>query len=108
MLRKAFINQHDHFTSDFVGREAGARGQHSGAIRSEGFAVVGVKIPLAAKRLAVLHQHAVTLAQLAVKVLQPERLAALGVGCEVANRRVKVAVIADFQAQPRVGHHCRD
>ena len=52
---------------------------------AEGLAVVGVEVPLATDRLLAVHQHAVLFAQLAVPVFQPQLLAALGVGGELAQ-----------------------
>jgi len=45
-------------------------------------------------------ERSVALSQLAVKVLQPQRLSPTGMGCKLANCRKKVAVFADFQLQP--------
>ncbi len=72
---------------------------------SEGLAVVGVEVPLAADRLPLVHQHAVALPKLAVEVLQPQRFAPLGVGGELEHGAEEVAVFADLQLQPGTFHH---
>ena len=69
VLGKACLHQDDHVLRDAVGGKAGRRGHDAWAFGTKAFAVVGIKIPLAADGLFALHQDAEALAHLAVKEL---------------------------------------
>ncbi len=99
MLREALVDERENFARQRIGLESGARGQAHRPFRAEGLAVVGIEIPLSAFGLAIAHQHIVALAQLAVEVLQPQRLAALGMRRELAHGGVEVAVLAHLERQ---------
>ena len=98
--REARVDQIDDLSRHSVGLEASRRRHVTWPRRAEGLAVVGIEVPLPADRLAVLHQHAVALAQLAVEVFETERLAALGVRRELAHRAEEVPIVAYLQRQP--------
>ena len=99
MVREERIDQCDNRIRDGIGLEGRARCQHPGSFSPKSLPVVGVKVPLAAGGLTVVHQNIVALAQLAVKVFQPQLLASLGMGCEIAHCGEEVTVFANFQGQ---------
>ena len=85
-----------------VGREPARRWQLAGAGLGKRPAVLGVVVPRSPRRLAVVHQDAELLPQRTVEVLEPELLAALGVGGELVGGREEVPVGADLERQPRL------
>jgi hypothetical protein len=76
-------------------------GTAPGAFGAKGRAVIKVKVPLPARRLlaAVLHQHAVALALLAIEKLHAQRFAALGMGRKLAHRAEEMAVFPQVEIQ---------
>ncbi len=74
---------------------AGVRGL--GALLAEVAAVILVKVPIATRRLAVVHQHIETLALLAVEILHPHRFTPFGMLYKILRRRVEVRVLPQLQ-----------
>ncbi|MEY4712325.1 MAG: hypothetical protein RIS88_1775 [Pseudomonadota bacterium] len=99
VIREARSHQGQHRLRGRIGRETQRRAQAYGPLLAEGFAVVGVEVPLAARRRIAVHQDAVLLAQGPVPVFQPQLLAPLGVLGKLAHRAEEMAVVADVQRQ---------
>jgi hypothetical protein len=105
VVPKALVDQIDHFARDRIGRHQERRRHVLRTGLAEALAVVGVEIPLAARRLLAVHQHAVFLPQLAVPVFEPQLLAAFGVGGKVAHGAEEVRVVAQIQRQMGLRRH---
>ena len=103
MVGEPDIHQIDHAAGDGVGREGDRCGKHAGASLAEGPAILGVEVPLAARGLAIVHQHAKLLPQRAVEVFEPQLLAAAGVGGELVAGGEEVAIGADLERDPGLG-----
>ena len=83
VVGEARVHHSDDFTGDGVGLEAAWRQAQRWSILTKAAAVLRIKVPLAAHRLALLKQDAVTQPHLAVEILQTQHLAALGVLREI-------------------------
>ena len=99
MFCKAGFDQCDHLQRDGVGRKSRAWRDVARSAGAKGFAVVLVEIPLLTDGLVALHQHAMTFALLAVKVLHAQRFAAIDMRGKLAYGAEEVAVFTDVQWQ---------
>jgi hypothetical protein len=85
------------FAGHCIRRKALRRGDQPRAFFTEGLAIVGIEIPLAADRFAIGHQNVVPLALPAIEKLQTQAGFFTGPGIEIIERTEKVRVRADQQ-----------
>ncbi len=97
MVGEARCDQRHHLAGDGIRRKAQPGGQPR-ALRQR-LAVVGIEIPLAADRLALLHEKARLPPHLPIEELHAEALAALGPAGETAARGDEAVVLADLHRQ---------
>ena len=109
VVGKALVDQVEDSLGGGVGFEAAARRQGTGPLRTEGFAVVGVEVPLTPFGLAIVgQQDAVALAQFPVEILQPQLFSPFGVGREVPHGGEEMPVVPHVQGQTGCGSHGLD
>ena len=85
MLRKPDIDHREHFARSRIRRELPRRGQKTGAVFAEGVPIVVVEVPLAARRLSSIHEHAGLHAHLAIEELHAKLLPAFRVRSELVR-----------------------
>ncbi len=98
MMGEAGFDELQDFAGDGIGGKGGWRWDAAGALFGEGLAVVGVIVPFATGRLAVVHKDIVAAAHFPIEELHAELLAGAGVPIELGGGREEVAVLEDFES----------
>ena len=97
MAGEALIHHCDHLLGGGIGRKTTRREMTWRPLFAEAFAVLAIKVPCSALRLAFGHQHRMALPHFAIEELHPQLFASLCMGGKLGMTAKKMSVFPHFQ-----------